>query len=639
MSDTTTVERPSRAASRLVSSVGRRAAARVINVRRQPDLDGLAATGVTRAEARAGGDRVVIDDPQMLEIADRIVDTLRLATEKALAHQAEPSKFPLAADGGAAEQIVLRLAKARPKAALKKAAAKALQRIERPAAERQRDFGLMAALDLKSAMSVEGQVARLAPATTTGAIVAELARFARPTTMFDLASLGAVTFATGSLTTAATTAIDAKHAQLGGAGGFLGAPKAKEAATPDRVGRFRHYAGGSIYWTPQTNAHEVHGDIREKWKSLGWERSFLGYPTTDELTTPDGKGRFNHIQGGSIYWTPQTGAHEVHGAIRVKWSQLGWETGYLGYPLTDEITTPDGIGRFNHFQGGSIYWTPMTGAHAVHKDVRAAWEQQRWELGSLGYPTSDTAGVGSASMGNHFQGGRVDWTKAGGAKVERTMTKLQFRLHSVKCVDETGRTNVGSDEIDMGGVATNAAMLSTQFSKFRVHSDFDSGETKSYSPPKVVHTFDLLEHAWWPKSYLVTMMLAEIDSGGFNDTLKELLLKVRDLVEKELVKIATAALGAAAGAALGAAFGSVLPVVGTALGVVIGALVGYVIGAVFDFLLELFEDDAFLPLAVPIDIASVHQRWSGRADSADWFYWVKGHRGHYEIRGDWALVP
>ena len=45
-------------------------------------------------------------------------------------------------------------------------------------------------------------------------------------------------------------------------------------------------------------------------------RGFLHYPVTDETGTPDGVGRFNHFEGGSIYWTPGTGAKEVHGAIR-----------------------------------------------------------------------------------------------------------------------------------------------------------------------------------------------------------------------------------------------------------------------------------------------------------------------------------
>ena len=53
---------------------------------------------------------------------------------------------------------------------------------------------------------------------------------------------------------------------------------------------------------------KVKGAIRDKWAELGWERSFLGYPTTDEWPTPDGVGRFNDFQGGSIRWHPDTGA-------------------------------------------------------------------------------------------------------------------------------------------------------------------------------------------------------------------------------------------------------------------------------------------------------------------------------------------
>ena len=34
--------------------------------------------------------------------------------------------------------------------------------------------------------------------------------------------------------------------------------------------------------------------------------------------------------------------------IFAKWASLRWEAGILGYPLTDELTTPDGVGRFNH---------------------------------------------------------------------------------------------------------------------------------------------------------------------------------------------------------------------------------------------------------------------------------------------------
>ncbi|WP_138733744.1 galactose oxidase-like domain-containing protein [Modestobacter excelsi] len=160
--------------------------------------------------------------------------------------------------------------------------------------------------------------------------------------------------------------ISDKHQSLAA---LLGPATGAEEPTPDGIGRFQHYERGSIYWTPQTGAHEVHGDIRALWSSLGWERSVLGYPTTDETPTPDGVGRFNHFQAGptsgSIYWTPRTGAHEVHGDIHALWSFLGWERGPLGYPTSNEYELPHQAGRVSEFDKGCIYWDGGRGAYEV----------------------------------------------------------------------------------------------------------------------------------------------------------------------------------------------------------------------------------------------------------------------------------
>jgi len=136
---------------------------------------------------------------------------------------------------------------------------------------------------------------------------------------------------------------------------------------------------------------------------------------TDEMTTPDGVGRFNHFsKGGSIYWTAATGAHEVHGAIRVEWAATGWETGPTGYPVTDEMTTPDGVGRFNHFsKDGSIYWTAATGAHEVHGAIRTAWAAAGWETGRVGYPVTAEYAVPDGRASD-FQHGRISWNASSG---------------------------------------------------------------------------------------------------------------------------------------------------------------------------------------------------------------------------------
>src|SRR3954465_7898008 len=96
----------------------------------------------------------------------------------------------------------------------------------------------------------------------------------------------------------------------------------------------------------------------------GWENGVLGYPVTDVAPLVNG-GRFVHFQGGSIYWSPATGAHVIGGGIPDGWAAQGGETGPLGYPLTVVVSLPDGRGQAAVFQGGSIYWTQATGAHAI----------------------------------------------------------------------------------------------------------------------------------------------------------------------------------------------------------------------------------------------------------------------------------
>ena len=204
-------------------------------------------------------------------------------------------------------------------------------------------------------------------------------------------------------------------AGLGYETSVLGYPITDETGTPDGVGRFNHFQFGSIYWTPSTGAWEVHGNIDAHWAALGWERSVVGYPITDETGTPDGVGRFNHFQFGSIYWTPSTGAWEVHGSIGVTWAGLGYETSVLGYPITDETGTPDGVGRFNHFQFGSIYWTPSTGAWEVHGNIDAHWAALGWERSVLGYPVSNETGTPDGiGRYNNFQNGSIYWTPSTG---------------------------------------------------------------------------------------------------------------------------------------------------------------------------------------------------------------------------------
>jgi uncharacterized protein with LGFP repeats/glucose/arabinose dehydrogenase len=212
-----------------------------------------------------------------------------------------------------------------------------------------------------------------------------------------------------------------QYLALGGHKVF-GPPASDEMTTPDTIGRYNEFPmwpgklESSIYYTVNTGAHAVFGRIRMKWKALGAEAGELGYPTTDERVTPDGIGRFNHFsKNASIYYTVETDARAIWGRIRVRWEALGWEAGPLGYPTMEEATTPDGIGRYVHFtKAGSVYWTMQTDAHAVYGAIRKRWEALGWEAGYLRYPTTDEFSV-TGGRQNNFQGGYVFWNASNGA--------------------------------------------------------------------------------------------------------------------------------------------------------------------------------------------------------------------------------
>lgn len=156
-----------------------------------------------------------------------------------------------------------------------------------------------------------------------------------------------------------------KWAEYRWSAGLLGFPKSDELPTFDKVGRFRNFEGGIVSWHPETGPHIVLGAIGGRWLDIGREQ--FGYPIADESIIPDGRGRFNHFRAvhlpgkpeSSIYWHPDSGAHEIYGAIRAKWAEMGWEKSSLGYPLGAE-RDQDG-GRIQQFQGGLLFWTAKGG--------------------------------------------------------------------------------------------------------------------------------------------------------------------------------------------------------------------------------------------------------------------------------------
>jgi uncharacterized protein with LGFP repeats len=186
-----------------------------------------------------------------------------------------------------------------------------------------------------------------------------------------MAAIAVLALCSTALAFAVYGAIGEKYNKLGGPGGVLGAPLSDEADAP-YGGRFNQFEKGFIYWHPKIGAFAVTGGIAGKWNEVG--RVAYGYPITDETGTPDGRGRYNHFRAvqmpgnpeASIYWTAATGTHTIYGAIRGKWASLGWERSWLGYPTSDEYQ--DGNYRRSNFEHGFIRWTSQGGPEAFTPD-------------------------------------------------------------------------------------------------------------------------------------------------------------------------------------------------------------------------------------------------------------------------------
>lgn len=129
---------------------------------------------------------------------------------------------------------------------------------------------------------------------------------------------------------------------------------------------------GKIAAPPQPNG--IGGAIAVKYNGTPGLAGILGAPITPELACPDGIGRFNHfVNDASIYWTPNSNAYSVHGAIRDAWAAQGWETSPLGYPTSDEFTVNsfDFNGNPNawqqsNFQHGCLCFDPIYGIVERH---------------------------------------------------------------------------------------------------------------------------------------------------------------------------------------------------------------------------------------------------------------------------------
>jgi len=151
----------------------------------------------------------------------------------------------------------------------------------------------------------------------------------------------------------------------------------------DNKGFYQHFKNGSLFWRDGLTLNEIHGAIRDKYASLGWQASYLGYPTSDELSTTLGETetRYNDFEHGVIEWTVTAGAFiDLSLSAKIQRHQLGaWVY------LSGQGFTPGGTARFSvegltNFQGAkSIGVSAIAKPDGTFSDV--VWDGRTWSAG------------------------------------------------------------------------------------------------------------------------------------------------------------------------------------------------------------------------------------------------------------------
>jgi uncharacterized protein with LGFP repeats len=167
--------------------------------------------------------------------------------------------------------------------------------------------------------------------------------------------------------------------------------------------------------------------IDQTWRGIRNQSAIPAYfrqPTGDAQLAPDGVGSYRWYRGdrgdGAIYWRPPlSSAHEIYGPVLTLWSQMGWERG-LGYPMDEELTTPDYQGSyqvFGQWTGGGLFGFDLTlitnhprwGVNAVYGAISTSWQQNDWIAGPYGYPLTNEQRSDGGSWSACDAGDQEQW--------------------------------------------------------------------------------------------------------------------------------------------------------------------------------------------------------------------------------------
>ncbi|WP_333618864.1 alpha/beta hydrolase-fold protein [Dietzia sp.] len=184
-------------------------------------------------------------------------------------------------------------------------------------------------------------------------------------------------------------------------------------------GRAQDFRDGRVFWSPETGANAVVGAIGAAYQADGGPSGELGLPTSSEQRTKDGVGRFTTFQHGAIFWSPKTGAHAVTEKIADLWKDKGSEGGELGYPVTDAVRNPNKDGVAQGFQNGTVFQSADGDPEFLKGAILAKYKDAGYENSDLGYPVSSEIPLSGGAL-TKFENGSIYWSEATGAHIVPT---------------------------------------------------------------------------------------------------------------------------------------------------------------------------------------------------------------------------
>ena len=113
-----------------------------------------------------------------------------------------------------------------------------------------------------------------------------------------------------------SSAVSRAYAASGGSGGALGSPVTAESCAGPPWACERRFQNGAIFWDATRGTRTVQGPIYTRWVAGSGPSGVLGLPLADATCGLTGGGCAQQFAGGWLYWSPDTGAVSVLGGVR-----------------------------------------------------------------------------------------------------------------------------------------------------------------------------------------------------------------------------------------------------------------------------------------------------------------------------------